>query len=144
MWSDTLLAAERGHLIRLVLWAVTSATVGLSLLTVITIRRLSAPIVLWFAIQTLALGSLELIVTSARWYGLMMRDVSAATRLDHFTWFATGLDVGLIAVGMAIAVMGWLPNRRLGTVGTGLGVIVQGFGLLILDLRFASDLTRLV
>lgn len=144
MWSDTLLAAERGHLIRLVVWAVGSATVGLSLLAVITIRRLRAPIVLWFAIQTLAWGSLELIVTSARWYGLRMRDVSAATRLDHFTWFATGLDVGLIGVGLAIAAMAWWPNRRLGAIGAGLGVTVQGFGLLILDLRFASDLTRLV
>ena len=144
MWSDTLLAAERSHLIRLAAWAVASAVVGMALVALILVRRMKAPIVLWFAIQTLVWGSLELIVTTWRWYGVGMRDVSAATRLDRLTWLATGLDVGLVAVGVAIAVMAWSPNRRLGAFGAGLGVVVQGLGLLVLDLGFASNLSRLV
>ena len=144
MWSDTLLAAERSHLIRLAVWAAASATLGLGLVTIVAVRRLRAPIVLWFAIQTLAWGSVELIVTTARWYGVGMRDVSGATRLDRLTWLGPGLDVGLIGVGIPVAAMAWSPNRRLGAFGAGLGVVVQGLGLLVLDLSFASTLTRLV
>jgi hypothetical protein len=144
MWSDTLLAAERSHLMRLAVWAAASATLGLGLVTIVAVRRLRAPIVLWFAIQTLAWGSVELIVTTARWYGVGMRDVSGATRLDRLTWLGTGLDVGLIGVGITVAAMAWSPNRRLGAFGAGLGVVVQGLGLLVLDLSFVSTLTRLV
>ena len=144
MWSDTLLGAERSHLIRIAIWAFTSAVLGTSFVTVIAVRRVSAPIVSWFAIQTLAWGSLELIVTAARWSALSMRDVSAATRLDRLTWFGIGLDVGIIGVGMTAALLAWKFTRNLRAFGGGLGVVVQGLGLLVLDLTFASILARLV
>jgi hypothetical protein len=118
--------------------------IGTTMVAIVALRRLKAPIVTWFAIQTLAWGSLELIVTAARWYAVGMRDVSAATRLDRLTWFVTGLDVGLIAVGVATAGIAWSTNRRLGVFGAGLGVMVQGLGLLVLDLTFASNLARMV
>src|SRR4029453_9406592 len=95
MWSDTLLAAERSHLIRLVIWAATSAVFGTSLALIITLRRVAAPILLWFAIQTLAWGSVELLMSAARWRGLAMRDVSAATQLDRLTWLRGGPGVCL-------------------------------------------------
>jgi len=144
MWSDTLLAAERSHLIRIALWAVASAVVGTGIVSALTVRRLSAPIVFWFAIQTILMGMLELIVTAARWLGLSMRDVSAATRLDRFTWLAVGLDAGIIGVGITIAAMAWMRERRLGAFGGGLGVVVQGLGLLVLDVTSTSILARLV
>ena len=144
MWSDTLLAVERSHLIRIVIWAVTSAVLGTTLVTVIAGRRMSAPIVLWFAIQTLTWGSVELIIAAARWSALSMRDVSGATRLDRLTWFAVGLDVGIIAAGIMAVVMAWRFTRNLRAFGGGLGVVVQGLGLLVLDLTFASILARLV
>ena len=144
MWADTLLAAERSHLIRLAIWAATSAVFGTSLALIITLRRLAAPIVLWFAIQTLVWGSVEMIISAARWHGLAMRDVSAATELDRLTWFGVGLDVGLIAVGVTSIVLAWAHTRRLGAFGGGLGIVVQGLGLLVLDLAFASMLERLV
>lgn len=144
MWSDTLLAAERSHLIRIVIWAVTSAVVGTTFVTIIAARRARVPIVLWFAIQTLAWGSVELIITAARWSTLSMRDVSAATRLDRLTWFAIGIDVGIIAAGVTAALMAWRFTRNLRAIGGGLGVVVQGLGLLVLDLTFATTLARLV
>jgi hypothetical protein len=144
MWSDTLLAAERSHLIRLAIWAFTSAALGTAFVIVITLRRVSAPIVSWFAVQTLAWGSLELIITAARWSALSMRDVSAATRLDRLTWFGIGVDVGIVGVGMTAALLGWKLTRNLRAFGGGLGVVVQGLGLLVLDLTFASILARLV
>jgi hypothetical protein len=144
MWSDTLLAAERSQLIRVVIWAVTSAVLGTAFVTLIMLRRLTAPIILAFAIQTLAWGSVELIVAAVRWQAVTMRDVSSATRLDRLTWFSAGLDVGIIGVGITALVIAWSYGRRLGVIGAGLGIIVQGLGLLVLDLTFASIVTRLV
>jgi len=144
MWSDTLLAAERSQLIRVVIWAVTSAVLGTAMVTLIMFRRLTAPIILAFAIQTLAWGSIELIVAAVRWQAVTMRDVSSATRLDRLTWFSAGLDVGIIGVGITALVIARFYGRRLGVIGAGLGIIVQGLGLLVLDLTFASIVTRLV
>ena len=144
MWSDTLLAAERIHLIRIVTWAVTSAVLGTTVVVIIAWRRMSAPVALWLAIQTLVWGSVELIIATARWSALSMRDVSGATRLDRLTWFAIGIDVGIIAAGATAALMAWWVMRNLRALGGGLGVVVQGLGLLVLDLRFASILARLV
>lgn len=144
MWSDTLLAAERSHLIRIMLWAATSATLGTVFVTILTLRRLNAPIVFWFAVQTLVWGSLELVIAAARWQALAMRDVSAATRLDRLTWLVIGLDLGLIGVGASVAALAWQHGRRFSAFGGGLGVLVQGLGLLVLDLTFASVLARLI
>jgi len=144
MWSDTLLAAERSHLIRIVIWSVTSAVLGTTFVAIIAGRRMSAPIALWFAIQTLVWGSVELIVAAARWSALSMRDVSGATRLDRLTWFAIGIDAGIVAAGITAVLMARRLTRNLGAVGGGLGVVVQGLGLLVLDLTFASILARLV
>jgi hypothetical protein len=144
MWSDTLLAAERTQILRLVLWAVTSAVLGTALVTVITLRRVAAPIIFGFAIQTLVWGSLELMAAVVRWQALAMRDLSSARRLDHVTWFAVGLDVGIVGVGVTALVVAWLPGRRLSVAGAGLGIIAQGLGLLVLDLAFTSTIARLI
>ena len=144
MWSDTLLAAERSHLIRVALWAVTSATLGTAFVAIIMVRRLAAPIALWFAIQTMAWGCVELIASAARWFALSMRDVAGATRLDRLTWLGIGLDIGIVGAGMAAVLLAWRLGRHSGALGGGLGVVVQGLGLLVLDLTFASILTRLV
>jgi len=144
MWSDTLLAAERSHLIRLVIWAVTSASVGTALLALITLRRTVAPIVQWFAAQTVVWGIVELGLALLSWWSLGMRDVSGATRLDRLTWLYAGLDVGLVGIGVTLAATAWLSGRRLGVVGAGLGVVVQGLGLLVLNLTFAAALARLI
>jgi hypothetical protein len=139
-----LFAAERSHLIRVVLWAVTCAALGSAVVSILTLRRVAAPIILAFAIQTLAWGSAELIVAAARWQSLSMRDVSAATRLDRLTWFAVGLDVGIVGVGVAALVAARMSNRKLNGIGAGLGIIVQGLGLLVLDLTFAGIIARLI
>ena len=144
MWSDTLLAAERSHLIRLVLWAATSAVVGTAIIATLTIRRLTAPILLWFGIQSLAWGLVELVLTAIGFQELAMRDVSGATRLDRLTWFMAGLDVGIVATGVAVVAIAWTLGRRLGVIGAGLGIVVQGLGLLVMNLTFASLLARLV
>ena len=144
MWSDTLLAAERTHLIRLVLWAATSAVVGTGIIATLTVRRMTAPILLWFGIQSLTWGLVELVLTAIGFHGLVMRDVSGATRLERITWFTAGLDVGIVATGVAVITVAWMYGRRLGAVGAGLGIVLQGLGLLVMNLTFASLLSRLV
>lgn len=144
MWSDTLLAAERSHLLRVILWAVTNATLGTILLLIITVRRVVAPVVQWFATQALVWGLLELVVAVASWRSLGMRDVSGATRLDRSTWLHIGLDAGMVGIGLTLVVAAWLQGRRLAVIGAGLGVVVQGLGLLLLNLTFASVLARLI
>jgi hypothetical protein len=49
-----------------------------------------------------------------------------------------------VAIGVTLAVTAWLHGRRLAVVGAGLGVIVQGLGLLVLNLTFAAALARLI
>jgi len=144
MWSDTLLAAERSHILRVILWAVTSATLGTALLLIITVRRVVAPVVQWFATQALVWGLFELVVAATTWGSLAMRDVSGATRLDRLTWLHIGLDAGIVGIGLTLAVVAWLQGRRLAVIGAGLGVVVQGLGLLLLNLTFASLLARLI
>jgi len=143
MWSDTLFAAERAHLLRLLLWGASSVVVGTLIVVVLTVRRAKAPIVAQFAGQALGWGVIELAISAIAWRAQPMRDVSAAVRLDRITWFSAGLDVGLVAVGIALAVVGWM-GRRLGVVGVGLGIVVQGLALLLLSLTFLSVLARLV
>lgn len=92
----------------------------------------------------MAWGLIELMLTAVGFQSLAMRDVSGATRLDRLTWFAVGLDVGIVATGVAIVTVAWVFGRRLGAVGAGLGIVVQGLGLLVMNLTFASLLAQLV
>ena len=45
---------------------------------------------------------------------------------------------------MTAVLLAWKFTRNLRAFGGGLGVVVQGLGLLVLDLTFASILARLV
>ena len=143
MWSDTLLAAERAQLLRLAVWGGSSVLIATVLLAMLTIRRIDARIVWQFAVQSLIWGVAAVLLSAMAAHGLTMRDVSAATRLDRLTWFSAGLDVGIVAVGIALASAGW-GARRLGLVGAGLGVIVQGLALSVLHLTVLAVLARLV
>ena len=144
MWSDSLLAAEREHLQRLVLWAIASVLVGTALLAWLAIRRERAPLLSHFAIQSVAWGAIDLAIAGWAWRGLKMRDLDGATALDRFLWLNVGLDVGYVGVGVTLAVTGWMLGRRLGLVGAGIGVVVQGLALLVLDAVFINTLRRLV
>ena len=143
MWSDTLLLAERAHLLRLLLWGAGSVLAGSAIVAFLAVRRVSSPLLSHFAIQTAAWGAIDLLLAGLAWRGLTMRDVAGATRLDRLLWLNTGLDVGYVAVGVTLAVAGWVLGRRLGAVGAGIGVVVQGIALLVLDARFIGIIARL-
>lgn len=143
MWSDIVLAAEQAHLHRLMLWGAGSAIAGvLLMLTVARPRR--SPLLFHFALQTAAWGAVDFALAAKGTRALALRDLSAATRLDRFLWLNVGLDAGYAAVGITIALSAWLLGRRLGGIGAGIAVVVQGLALLLLDTRFLLFLERSV
>ncbi|GLC24479.1 DUF6992 family protein [Roseisolibacter agri] len=142
MWSDTLLALERAHLLRVALWSGGSILAGSLLLALLAVRgRLAASaLVKHFAIQTAAWGAVSLALVAAAWRGLALRDHAGATQLERVLWLNIGLDAGYVGVGATLAVTAWLLGRRLGGVGAGLGIVTQGLALLVLDLIAASQI----
>ena len=143
MWADTLFLAERNHLLRLVAWGGASVLAGTALVLFLVARRVRSPLLQHFAIQTAAWGAIDLVIALVAWRGLEYRDLAGFTRLDRFLWLNVGLDVGYVAVGVTLALTGWKLARRLGLVGAGLGVVVQGLALLVLDAYLIGVLGRI-
>ena len=108
MFADTLLAAERGHLLRLALWGAMSVVAGSAILALLSARRVRSPLLQHFAIQTAAWGAVDLAICAAAWRGLTLRDLTGAVALDRFLWFNIGLDVGYVAVGVTLFALAWL------------------------------------
>lgn len=144
MWSDTLLELERAHLLRLLVWSAASVVVGTALYAMLMIRRIESPLLTHFAIQTSAWGLVNLAIASAGVMRLAERNHASATRLDRLLWFSVGLDVGIVLLGAVLATAGWMLARRLGLVGAGIGILVQGAALLALDLRFVAVTSRMI
>jgi hypothetical protein len=138
MWSDTLLLVERAHLARLLAWGATSLIVGTALVALLAWRRAGSPLLTHFGIQTAAWGALDVALAASAWRGLAERDASGAARLEHLLWFDVGLDTGCVAVGATLALAGWAMGRRLGAVGAGIGIAVQGLALVALHARLLS------
>ena len=154
MWSDSLLMAERGFLLRLLAWGALSVLAGTAILGMLAIRRRRSRLLSHFALQCVGWGMLELAIGAIALSRLAPRDLDAATRLDRLLWLNAGLDAGYVAAGAAAAVTAWTLSRPAsaesatarGTavVGGGIGIVVQGAALLVLDLHFLSVLERLV
>lgn len=142
MWADTLFAVERAHLLRLILWGGTCMLVGTAALAVLRLRHLRSVLLAHFAIQTAIWGAIDLTLGILALRGLERRDLAGATQLDRFLWLNIGLDIGYVMVGVTLLVVAWRLARRPALMGAGLGVIVQGVALVILDLLLASQITR--
>lgn len=138
MWADTLLTLERGHLQRLLLWAAASVVIGTALLALLATRRSAAPLLRHFAIQCIAWGLVDAAIVGWAWRGLAYRDFAGVQKLLNILWLNVGLDAGYAAVGITIALLGWRWGARLGAVGAGVGVVLQGLVLALLDLRLIA------
>ncbi len=135
MWADSFLALERTHLARLALWGGASLVAGAVLLAVVR-RPARSQLLFHFALQTAIWGTIDLAFAAVGWNGLALRDLQSAARLDRFLWLNLGLDAGYVGIGAAIGGTSWVLGRRLGGVGAGVAIVVQGMALLILDARF--------
>src|SRR4051812_47266589 len=56
VWADTILRAERDHLLRLLIWAALSIVAATTLATLLTAKRVRSPLLTHFALQTAAWG----------------------------------------------------------------------------------------
>ncbi len=142
MWADTLLAAERAHVIRLLVWGGGSLVAGTALLAWLRAGRRRSALLEHFGLQTAAWGAVELSLGLILRGSLAVRDLSGATRLDRFLWLNVGLDGGYLLVGATLVVTGWSLGRRMGMVGAGIAVVLQGIALALLDLVLASQISR--
>jgi hypothetical protein len=142
MWADALLAAERAHLLRLLIWSGTSVLLGTALMAALRIRRSRSELLDRFGLQTAVWGTIEVLLALWLLRSLVIRDLAGATRLDRLLWLRIGLDGGVIMVGFALALMAWRHARRPGLLGSAMGVIVQGAGLAVLDLLLAAHISR--
>jgi hypothetical protein len=142
MWADQVLAFERAHLARLLLWGGASLVTAVGCWTYLRVQRLDSDLLRHFAIQTGAWGAIDVVLALAARPGLHLRDYDGVTSLDRFLWLNCGLDVGYIAVGVTLAACGWRLVRSRGLLGAGLGVGMQGAALLLLDMRVAALLSQ--
>lgn len=141
-WADALLQVEQLHLLKLLVWAALSITIGTALLALLRVRRAESPLLLHFAIQSIAWGAVDAAIALWARSGLALRDLASAVALDRFVWLNIGLDVGYVGVGATLAILGARIARRPGLVGAGLGVVVQGLALTVLDLQLAAGIVR--
>jgi hypothetical protein len=141
-WADALLQVEQFHLLKLISWAVLSVVCGTFVLALLRVRRTESALLTHFAIQSIAWGGVDLAIALIARQGLALRDLSSAVALDRFVWLNIGLDVGYVGVGATLALLGWRLGPRLGLVGAGLGVVVQGLALTLLDLQLAAGIVR--
>ncbi len=126
---------ERGHVYRLMLWGAISILTGAMLLMWLKWRRSTAGILRHFAIQTAAWGAIVVLFSLRSWRAIHVRDYGGVQELLSFMWLNVGLDVGYAAVGTVLLITGWRWGTRLGGIGAGLAIIVQGTALAVLHLR---------
>ncbi len=142
MWADTLLHAEQQHLLRLLFWAALSVIGGTSVATMMAVRRVRSPLLTHFAVQMAAWGFGVAAIAGIAWRSAQLRDVSGAARLERLVWMNIGLDAGYVAVGAALALSAWFIAKRLTVVGAGVAIMVQGLALLLIEMQFASVISR--
>ena len=142
MWADTLESLERLHLLRLLLWAAASILAGTALLAWMRASGRRSPLLGHFAIQTAAWGAVDAVLAGIALRDMAPRDIASATRLDRLLWLNIGLDTGYAFVGITLVVIAWRLGRRPGLAGAGIGVIVQGGALALLDLMLAAQISR--
>ena len=134
MWADTLQSFERQHLLRLIAWGGASALIGTLLLLLLSLRRIKAPLATQFAVQCAVWGAIDLMWGAFAYRDVPLRDYEGAASLARLLWMAIGLEAGGVLAGITLAIGGWMYVKRLGTVGAGIGVVVQAGALVILDL----------
>lgn len=81
-------------------------------------------------------------VAALWWSTTGLRDLAGAARLERLLWLTMGLDIGCVAAGTVLALAAWTFSRRLGGVGAGTAIAIQGLALLVLDLQFANTVSR--
>ena len=134
MWADTLQTLEQQHFLRLVIWGSVSVLIGTLILLVFRLTRSKAPLATNLAAQCAIWGAAALLWGGYHYRHVPLRDYEGAASLARMLWLVISLEAGAIVLGANFALFGWAFGKRIGSVGTGIGVIVQAGALLFLDL----------
>jgi len=120
---------ERAHLSRLLVWSGISASAGALQLGL----GWKDPFHRNFGFQNVAWSLINGGIVAATWQGTgSARSDLEIRSTREFLNLNLGLDAGYVGVGLTLSLTGAHFEQR-GLIGTGLGVGVQGLGLLILD-----------
>ncbi len=143
-WADSLLALERLYLLKVIVWGALCVLGGTTVMTWLLASRTDSPLLRRFAEVTLASGAAALVVGFVMRAAAELRDLQAAISLDRWLWFGVGLEVGLVLLGGTLAICGWrlIAPRRLGLVGAGIGIIVQGLAFAVFALQLSAGVVR--
>ena len=134
MWADTLQALEHQHYLRLMAWGGASVLIGALLLLTLRVAKVRAPLASHFAAQCTLWGAAAL---AWGWFAsqdVPLRDFDAAATLARELWIAIAAEAGAIVIGLTFAWFGWAFGKRIGGIGTGIGIATQAGALLFLDL----------
>lgn len=142
MWADTLAVAERAFALSLLVWGMVSILTGSVLMAWLAAGRRASALLEHFAIQTAIWGALSAGIALVLLKTATNRDLAGATRLDRMLWLNIGLDAGYVFAGAILIITGWKFGKRLGAVGAGMAIVVQGLALAILDLILATQISR--
>ena len=134
MWADTLQTIEQQHFLRLLVWGAASVLIGTAVLLGFRLTRTKAPLASHFAAQCVLWGAAVLLWAALNYRSVPLRDYEAAASLARTLWLLIALEAGAIVLGITFAFFGWAFGRRIGSVGTGIGVVLQAGALLFLDL----------
>jgi hypothetical protein len=134
VWADTLQTIEQRHFLRLIAWGGASVLIGTLLLLVFRLARIRAPLATHLAAQCAIWGAAAFLWGGYNYQSVPLRDYEAAASLARMLWLFIALEAGAIVLGVTFAVFGWVFGRRIGSVGTGVGVVLQASALLFLDL----------
>lgn len=135
MFADSVMQLERAYLERLIMWGGVSIIAGTAVMAMLAVSRTRSPLLKQFALQHPMWGMGALIVGAVRWLAVPLRDLGSATRLDRLLWFNAGLNVGIVAVGVALTVAAFKLGPRQGLAGAALALIVQGVALFVIHGR---------
>ncbi|HEV7705514.1 MAG TPA: hypothetical protein VGO46_14555 [Gemmatimonadaceae bacterium] len=117
-------------------WGGASVLIGVLLLLVLRLAKIRAPLASHFAAQCALWGAGALLWG---WYArqdVPLRDFDAAASLARELWIAIALEAGGVVIGLTFAWFGWSFGKRIGGIGTGIGIAAQAGALLFLDLLF--------
>jgi hypothetical protein len=142
VWADIVLHAEQQHLLRLLFWAGLSILGATGVATMMAVRRVHSPFLAYFAGQMAIWGAAVGAIAGFGWSRAHLRDLSGAARLERLVWMNVGFDAGYVAVGVVLALSAWMIARKMAAVGAGVAIVVQGVALLLIDLQFASAISR--
>jgi hypothetical protein len=134
VWADTLQTLEQQHLEQLLVWGGASVLTGALILLVFRLGRVKAPLATHFATQCAVWGLAILAWVGYSWQHVPLRDYDSAASLARTLWLVIALEALAVVSGITFATFGWAIGRRIGAVGSGIGVVVQAGALLFLDL----------